>query len=110
MPGEADHRVIAAATNEALRLIKKMSKTQKHNEELVYQSIRGHEYANKSLNSLFSGSSPASVSPLPPGGIAADVSLPLSASWTCFRAWLSFGDGEKSRLLCLMPSVYLGFR
>lgn len=44
MPGKADHRVIAvAAANEALRLIKKTSRTQKHNEEPVYQSIAGHE-------------------------------------------------------------------
>lgn len=60
MPGEADHRAVAvAAANEALRLIKKTSKTQKHNEEPVYQSIRGHEYANKSLNCLPAASSPA---------------------------------------------------
>lgn len=59
MPGEADHRAVAvAAANEALRLIKKTSKTQKHNEEPVYQSIRGHEYANKSLNCLPAASSP----------------------------------------------------
>lgn len=59
MPGKADHRVIAAAAaNEALRLIKKTSRTQKHNEEPVYQSIGGHEYANKSLNCLLAASIP----------------------------------------------------
>lgn len=48
--------VIAAAANEALRLIKKTSRTQAHNEEPVYQSIRGHEYANKSWNHLLAAS------------------------------------------------------
>lgn len=59
MPGKADHRAAtAAAANEALRLIKKPSKTQKHNEEPVYQSIGGHEGANKSWSCLLDASSP----------------------------------------------------
>lgn len=76
MPGKADHRVIAAAAaNEALRLIKKTSRTQKHNEEPVYQSIGGHEYANKSLNYLPAASSPALAQPRAAGG--------PSPKWLC---------------------------
>lgn len=80
MPGKADHRVIAAAAaNEALRLIKKTSRTQKHNEEPVYQSIGGHEYANKSLNYLLAASIPALAQP------GAGVG-PLTEMALCFPA------------------------
>lgn len=82
MPGKADHRVIAAAANEALRLIKKTSRTQKHNEEPVYQSIGGHEYANKSLNYLLAASIPASAQPRAGGEPDTHQnSLVLLSSW-----------------------------
>lgn len=71
--------LLAAAANEALRLIKKTSRTQKHNEEPVYQSIGGHEYANKSLNCLPAASIPALAQPRAGGG-------PLTGMALCFPA------------------------
>lgn len=90
MPGEADHRAVAvAAANEALRLIKKTSKTQKHNEEPVYQSIRGHEYANKSLNCLLAASSPTLAQIGAAGG-----GFQVVPGWFCAPLFVQEDQGE----------------
>lgn len=106
MPGKADHRVIAAAANEALRLIKKTSRTQKHNEEPVYQSIGGHEYANKSLNYLPAASIPAPAQPKAGGGPDAHQTgfVPLSSWPRTKRGDARPRRGEHPPLQCSLPA------
>lgn len=108
MPGKADHRVIAATANEALRLIKKRSRTQKHNEEPVYQSIGGHEYANKSLNYIPAASTPALAQPWAGGGPDGHQNaFVLLSSWLRTK-WGYEGTGRAVQppLQCSPPSWY----